>query len=284
LHTFSLIRSLVILLLASCGSAQALAQGGPLHFGVFPNLSTRVLFEVHQPLADYLAHALRRPVYLETAPDFSQFVSRTRAGRYDLLLTAPHLAYLAATEAGYRSLFTYENPVQGVLVVRTNAPYRRLEDLKGAIIAMADPLAISVMMMEAELKRAGLVEGRDFTRLEAGSHNNAAMLVVHGRAQAGVLGTLPFRHLSVESKRKLRALGYSQPVLSQVYMVGARLSAADVDSVKAAFEAYAETPAGRAFFRQAHLGGLTTVSPGALEALAPFAKEAVRRLAHGAGS
>lgn len=259
------------------------AQGVPLHFGVIPNMSTRVLLEAHQPLVDYLAHALKRPVYLETAPDFAKFVARTREGRYDLLLTPPHLAYLAEVEAGYRPLFAYANPVQGMLVVPKQGPLQTLNDLKGKTIAMADPLGIVVMMMELELNRAGLLQGRDFIRIEAGSHNNAALLVVHGKAQAAVLGVLPFQRLPAEIRQELRALAYTRPVLSQVYLASANLPDADVGALNAALGAFAQTASGREFFERGGLGGLVPVSAADLQKLDRYGKEVARRLARGAG-
>ena len=63
------------------GSVSAHAQTMPLRFWVFPNLSTRALLEVYQPVADCLSQALNRPVTLETAPDFADFLTRTREGR-----------------------------------------------------------------------------------------------------------------------------------------------------------------------------------------------------------
>lgn len=271
-------RILAILLLFCLSLGAALAQNLPLRFGVFPNLSAPVLLEAHQPLADYLSHALKRPVYLETAPDFASFVARTRQGRYDLLLTAPHLAYLALTEAGYRPLCAYANPVQGMLVVRKQAPFQTLTDLKGKTIAMADPLAIVVMLMEAELRRAGLLEGRDFARLEAGSHNNAALLVVQGKAQAAVLGALPFQQLPAEIRQDLRPVAYTKPVLSQVYLANASLPDADIAALSLALKGFAETTAGREFFRRGALRGLVSISSEALQPFSAYGVEAVRRL------
>ena len=274
-----MIRILATLLFVFLAPVAGLSQGLPLRFGVFPNLSAPVLVAAHQPLADYLSHALKRPVYLETAPDFASFVTRTRQGRYDLLLTAPHLAYLAHTEAGYRPLYAYANPVQGMLVVRRQAPFKTLMDLQGKTIAMADPLAIVVMMMEADLRQAGLLEGRDFARLEAGSHNNAALLVVQGRAQGAVLGVLPFRQLPAEVRQELRPLAFTKPVLSQVYLANPGLPDAEFAALNRALKGFADTAAGRKFFRRGALGGLVSISSESLQPFSAYGAEAARRLA-----
>lgn len=267
-----------VLLLVCVLPLSALAQDAPLRLGLFPNLTARVLLEAYQPLADHLTRVLKRPVYLETAPDFPSFVSRTREGRYDLLLTAPHLAYLAQAETGYRPLLTYKKPVQGLLVVRKDSPYRSLAELKGKTIAMADPLAIVVMMMETELEKAGLQDGRDYKRIEAESHNNAVLLVVQGKAEAGVLGVLPYQRLPDETRRAVRVLATTRPVLGQVYLTRPGMQDAEVRALRAALEGFAATPAGQAFFAKGDLGGLEPVTPQELKRYQPFGEEAGRRL------
>ena len=267
------------MLLFWASSMPASAAGDPLHFGVFPHLSTRVLLETYQPLADHLSRALKRPVLLETAPDFADFVSRTRAGRYDVLLTPPHLAYLAQAETGYRPLYAYAEPLRGVVVVRKTAPYQGLRDLKGKSVALADPLAIVVMMMEADLSRAGLLQGRDFTRIEARSHNNAALLVVQGKAQAAVVGALAFQQVPARIKQDLRALAYTRPILSPVYMASARIPETEVEALKMALAGFGATASGREFLLHSGLGQLVPVSVAQLQDYQPYAMEAARRLA-----
>lgn len=271
-------RALATVLLACWFPLSAWGLGAPLQFGLFPNLSTRLLLELHQPLADFLALKLKRPVYLETAPDFASFVTRTRQGHYDLLLTAPHLAYLANAEAGYLPLYTYANPIQGMLVVRKDAPFQALKDLHGKTIAFADPLAIVVIMMELELSHADLQAGRDYVRLDAGSHNNAALLVAQGKAQGGVLGVMSYQRLNNEIKSALRPLAFTRPVLSQVYLVNPRLPAADQNTVHAALAEFAGSAPGRAFMENGNLGGLVPVSVKELQEYKSFGEEAARRL------
>ena len=259
-------------------SVSGLAQTMPLRFGVFPHLSTRVLLEVYQPLADHLSQALNRPVTLETAPDFADFLTRTREGRYDLLFTPPHLAYLAQSETGYRPLYAYTSPLYGLLVVRKHAPYQSLRDLKGKPLAMADPLGIVVMMMEAELSRAGLRQGRDFTRIEARSHNNAALLVIQGKAQGAVMGTMAFQRLPAQIRQDLRPLVHTRPILSPVYLANSKLPAAEVEALKAALKGFAATAPGHEFFKQGGLGDLLPVSAAQLQEFGEYGREAARRL------
>jgi phosphonate transport system substrate-binding protein len=257
-----------------------LGAGTALRFGLFPNLSPRVLLEVNQPMATYLSHRLGRAVYLETAPDFASFARRTRERRYDLLLTAPHLAYLANAETGYRPLFAYASSAQGMLVVPKNSSYRSIKDLRGTRLAFADPLAVVTMMMEKDLARAGLQEGRDYQRINAGSHNNAALLAVQGKADGAIIGVLSFQNMSEDIKQSLRPLAYTQPILGLVYLASPNLTQAEIKAVKTAIADFITTAEGRAFLNKGNVGGLVPVDVKQLSSYQSFGNEARHRMEH----
>jgi phosphonate transport system substrate-binding protein len=59
-----------------------------------PNISARVLLAQYQPMREYLARAMRRPVQVSTAPNWNAFHQRTLGLEYDVVVTAAHLAQL----------------------------------------------------------------------------------------------------------------------------------------------------------------------------------------------
>ena len=88
------------LLLLAIGSRPAVGASDPLVFGVFPNMTAKQIVETYRPLAEALEKTLNRRVVIYTARDFATFIERTRRGEYDILLTAPHLAWLASQDPG----------------------------------------------------------------------------------------------------------------------------------------------------------------------------------------
>lgn len=234
-----------------------------LNFGVFPNLSSRLLMESYQPVADALAASLGQPVVLQTAPDFRTFALRTQAGEYDLVLTASHLAWLAHKEQGYRPLFTYQSKTRGLLVVRADSPYHAARDLRGKRIAKSDSLAITVMRMENELVRDGLVGGRDYTVVETGSHNNAVLHVQGGQAEGAILGALPWRQMPATLRGGLRVIRETEEFPGQVYLVHPRTDKTE-KRIRDALEAYMASEQGRRFLVQNGLGGLQNITAGEL--------------------
>ena len=107
-----------LFLLLGLGSRPAASADKPLVLGVFPHLTAKQIIENYQPLVTLLEQQLHRHVVVYSAPNLRAFVERTRLGDYDILLTPPHLAWLARQEAGYRPLLKYAKPVHGLLVVR----------------------------------------------------------------------------------------------------------------------------------------------------------------------
>ncbi len=142
------------LLLLIAGSRPAASADKPLVLGVFPSMTAKQTIEIYRPLASALEKHLQRSVVVYSARDFTTFVARTRQGEYDILLTAPHLAWLARQDTGYRPLLKYAQPVRGLLVVRSDSPIDEPDKLRGRTIAMADPIALAVLAIQAELADA----------------------------------------------------------------------------------------------------------------------------------
>jgi phosphonate transport system substrate-binding protein len=181
----------------------------PLQIGLFPNLTPLTLITSYQPLRLYLEKTLHRPVAMVTAPDFRSFVERTQHGDYDIVLTAPHLARLAEQEAGYVAVATYAAKLQALILVAKNSPVRRLEDLRGARVAVPDPLAVVNMLGRERLQEAGLAD-TDYTLLNTHSHNGAALAVLHEDALAAIVGSAPYAQLAEGMRKDLRVLASSR--------------------------------------------------------------------------
>lgn len=272
-----MLRSIILIWLGSAVLALApAARAGeaPLSFGIFPNLTARQIVEIYRPLAETLERELQRRVVIFSARDFRSFIDRTREGRYDLLLTAPHLAWLARQDAGYRPLLKYAQPVHGLLVTRADGPYGTVAALRGATIATADPIAVTVLALEAGLAAQGLRRHVDYRSVGAGTHNNAVMQVVNGRADAAMLGAPPFLHLPPEIRRQLQVVAESPPLSSQMFLAHPRLNDREAQAVRRALRSFEASPQGRAFMRRGGHGGFAEVDGSELRAFRPYAMEA----------
>jgi phosphonate transport system substrate-binding protein len=243
----------------------------PLVMGIFPNTTAKQIVETYRPLANALEKTLHRHVEIYSAPNFKTFIDRTRQGKYDLLLTAPHFAWLARQDAGYQPLLKYTAPVRGMLVVKADSIYRDVAALRGHTIAIADPLAVIVLALEDELAKDGLKPGIDYQTFNAETHVNAALQVVNGRADGAMVGQNPVKLFPLELRRQLHVLLMSPPLSSQTYLTHPRVREAEVQTIRMTLLDFAASPEGLAFFKKSGFGGFSPLNGHELDAFRPYA-------------
>ncbi len=249
----------------------ASAAQAPLVFGIFPNLPARQIVETYRPLASELEKQLHRRVVIYSARDYKTFISRTRNGQYDLILTAPHLAWLARHEAGYQPLLKYARPANGLLVVKSDSPFYTAEALRGHTIAAADTFAVAVMAVQAEISKHGIQPNIDYRTVNSGTHLNAVMQVLNGRADGAVLGAHPYRLMPPDMRKQLRVLIETPPLSSLMYLTHPRMHDAEVLSARKALLNFAASPEGQAFMQNGGYGGFANVDGSELHAFRPYA-------------
>lgn len=250
----------------------------PLIFGVFPNMTAKQTLEIYQPLAREMEKRLRRRVAIYSARDFKTFVERTRQGDYDILLTAPHLAWLARQDAGYRPLLKYAQPTRGLLVVKSTGPYRIAEDLRDQNIATPDSIAVAALAVQADMAALGLRRDIDYQIMDYGSHLNAVMQVINGRTAAAMLGLHPYKLLPAEIRKQLRIVVETAPLSSLMYLTHPRLRDQEANAVRRALLDFASTPEGKVFLQHGGYGGFVPVDGNELRAFRPYALQAEKMM------
>jgi phosphonate transport system substrate-binding protein len=270
------IRLLGLALAFSLTSASATQP--PLVFGIFPNMTAKQVVTTYRPVAAALEKALHRPVVIYSARDFRTFAERTRHGEYDILLTAPHLAWLARQDVGYRPLLKYAQSTRGLLVVKADSAYRAPEALNGRIIATADPVAVAVMAVQAQLAAHGLRADVDYRPTDAGTHHNAVMQVLNGRADAAILGMHPYLLLPPDARQRLRVLIESPPLSSLMYLTHPRIRDQEAEAIHKALLDFAATREGKNFMARGGYGGYASVDGNELRAFRPYALQAQEML------
>lgn len=267
-RAFSAMRMLLILAGLCCRAAMAWGAGAPpvLRVGLFPNLSPVALVRLYAPLGNYLSGQLQVPVQLYTARNFRAFMQALHAGRYELAVAPPHLAWFAVTQCGYVPLARYTAKIRGVLVVRKGSELNSIAALRGKRIAFPDPVALMTQAIENALAKDGLMAGRDYRVVMAQSHNNAAMMVVRCEAAAAGIGGIPLRSLPSEVSSELQVI-YTTPALSTQYLlVKASEPLALRNRIRMGLLEFANTPAGTAFLKRGGLGGIEPANAAGLAA------------------
>lgn len=261
------------LALAAPACAADEAQARPLRLGIFPIVSPVELFRRFTPLRAYLATALGREVRLATARDFPTFVRRTAARRYDIVITAPHFALLAADPGPYEVRASLRRTLVGHVVVRADAPYRTLGALAGRRVATPPESALITLAGRELFARHGLTGPRAPRWRAYRSHNGAYEAVLGGMADAAVVSVNALRK-ALERGAPLRTVARTPDLPNTALLVARDLPPALRARIEAAFVAAREDPAGRIALRRAGIPGWRPARVDHYRVLRPYLRRA----------
>ena len=174
----------------------------------------RLMFVKYQPLVDYLSDRTGRGWELSVSRSYDETVGDLCGGRVTLAYLGPLTYVRARARCGAEPLLRLQTGGRAVfhsdVLVRSESPFERLEDLAGHRIGFGDPLSTSSHLVpRAMLQDAGLEPGRDFECRYYGQHERAARAVLMGEVEAcGVRDVIG----EVFLRRGLRRLARSGPV------------------------------------------------------------------------
>lgn len=221
-------------------------DGAVLSFGFLPITNTKQLAKLFVPLTQYLSEKTGCDIRFETAPDFSQFVTRTHADAYDFLFTAPHLYYLAHTQANYRALASVKSDgMAAIIVARKDRGYKSLQDLKGKRIATLPELALGTVLGRHYLQEQGFDLARDISLVETPTHKASLLSTYKGVTDAAILMEPPYQRAEAHIRSELVVLGRTRATPHVNISASQRMPAEVVTQVKNALFAMHENETGK---------------------------------------
>ncbi len=245
-----------------------------LVFGFLPILSPQKLVARFGPLTDYLAEQLGRPVRLETAANYEEFVRRTAERRYDILFTAPHFYYLAQRQADYRVLVRVDAPsMPAVIVARKDSNIQNLEDLRGKKLATVDPLALGTALVKAYLSANGIDPEKDLTLVATPTHNASLLSAVKRVTDAASLMLPPFNRAKPEIKNNMKVIAQTPGTPHMPISVSASVSPEEASVIENALLNLAASDSGKALLKHLSWPGFAKTTPAEYDQLEWAAKQ-----------
>jgi len=146
---------LALFLLGAATASHALVFA--INEGVTYRVSNDEIRAKYAALAADLSKLLKQPVQVEPIGDYPTLRKGLETKEYDLAFIHPaHLSVLAIRDSGYKLLAVtkgYQNYTASFLV-RPDAPYKTLADLKGLSLGAPDEDSITAWMVRATLRDA----------------------------------------------------------------------------------------------------------------------------------
>ncbi len=118
-------------------------------FGIHPLHNPKRLFEIYQPLIDYLnAHLGEKLFRLEASKNYDEFDKKLFSGHFDFALPNPYQT-LQSLEYGYTVFAKMgdDQHFRGIILVRKDTPVQHISELKGKIVSFPAQSALAATIM-----------------------------------------------------------------------------------------------------------------------------------------
>ena len=144
----------------------------------------------YQPLADYLAKALGRPVKLRTVDTWEGLAKSLASGETDMALMGPWGYVLANHQAGAEAIATilYQGKPEyfAIMVTGPKSGIRNIDDMKGKTFAFGDKGSTSGYLIPShEFQKRGIDPEKYFSRVVYTKHQAIETQVTRGELDAG---------------------------------------------------------------------------------------------------
>lgn len=227
---------LLILGLVSCWKRSAPAgqkygpkthEDGPpeYHFAVYPLHNPTKLFELYQPLMDYLNARLNGPhLILEASRDYAAFQDKFQARKPEFLLPNPVLT-VQAMKFRYHVIASMGEPsaFKGLFIVRKDTPLSVPTDLKGKAVSYPAPTAVAACLLQQYfLHQNGIDVNRDIENRYVGSQESSIMNAYLAKTAAAATWMLPWKEFQRDHPREaaeLKIMWETEPLINNSIMV-----------------------------------------------------------------
>ncbi len=273
-----LFRIFVISLLTN--SAQILADQNGIEFGVLQTLSTHTILKTYQPMREYVEEKFGRPVALVTAPDYRTFLERTQRGEYTFVVTAPHFARLAQSEAGYVPMVRLTSELHAIVVVPHDSKILTLADLRNKRISTPDETALLTLLGKQMFLASGLEPGKTITIRAFPSVNSSTLAISNGDSDAAITAQTALNQMPENVRNSLRIIATSPAVPHMIYLANKNVPADEVERMTAILmEFSADTTRSEDFFKGTGFLGYVRPTDTEMKNLDPYVTELKRLLA-----
>ncbi len=213
----------ILALTASFAQAETSTTTKPFEIGVLPYLSARSLVANYEPMRLFLEKALGKPVKIYTATGFKPFFLNAQRGDYDMVITAANFGRLLQKEHQFTPILRFSKSASSWLVTALNSPIQTLQELRGKVIAVPDPLSMAVIVSMTNIRDNGMEPDADFHLLKVGSFPSAILSVQKGEAIAAITASGAMIQMPKELSESVRVVLDAGDFMSLIILTHPRI-------------------------------------------------------------
>jgi len=263
-------RSLFVIISLSACSEKELATHTPevvatienkieYRFAIHPLHNPTRLFEVFNPLLEYLNHNIQGVNFtLEASRDYQTFDNKLKFETVHFALPNPYQT-LIAMEHGYRVIAKMgdDSNFKGIILVRKDSQIKKPSDLVGKIVSYPAPTALAATMLpQYYLHTHGLDINKDIQNKYVGSQESSIMNVFLGSTAAGATWPQPWKALSDERpelKAQLEVIWETQSLPNNSVVVRSDISESIANQVSSLLANLHNTSEGKQILEKMYL-------------------------------
>ena len=182
LYPPNFIRSFLFAALAIYASLGHADTSATYTFSVVPQFKPAQLQQEWAPVIERISRETGIKLKLVIAPTNPKFEADLYKSVPDFAFMNPYQAAIAMKSSGYLPMLRDKKPLKGILVIRKDSPYKKLNDLDGKIIGFPAPNAFAASLyMRAKLEESSL----KYTAKYLNNHNLVFKHVLLGHVAAG---------------------------------------------------------------------------------------------------
>ena len=165
-------------------------------FGVHPLHNPQRLFEVYQPMMDYINAQLKgSKLRLEASRNYAAYDKKLFSGYFDFSLPNPYQTVVASSK-GYKIFGKMgdDDNFRGIILVRKDSGIKEVTDLRGKTVSYPAPTALAATMMpQWYMYQHGLNINKDIQNSYVGSQESSILNVFLGKSAAASTWPPPWR-------------------------------------------------------------------------------------------
>lgn len=220
-------------------------------FSIVPQFKPAQMQKEWNPLLERISRETGYKFKLVIASSNPKFEAELSKGLPDFSYVNPYQAVIGMKEKGYQPLLRDKKALSGILVVRKDSPYKKIQDLNGKVIGFPSPNAFGASLyMRALLTESNQIK---FTPRYLNNHNLVFKHVALGHVAAGGTVNAAFNDETPELRDQLSVLFKTPDVASHPVVAHPRVPASVRKSVVAALLNMQQDVEGRALLKEIRL-------------------------------
>lgn len=254
LNRLNLIRSVFIVMLAFYASISQAETPAVYTFSVVPQFKPAQLQLEWAPVLERISHETGIKLKLVIASNIPKFEAEIGKATPDFAYMNPYQSVLAMKGNGYLPMLRDKKPLNGILVVRKDSPYKKIQDLNGKVIGFPSPNAFGASLyMRALLSEEAKIK---FTPRYLNNHTLVFRHVSLGHVEAGGSVNSALNDESPEMQKQLTVLYQTPDVASHPIVAHPRVPASVRKSVMNSLLGMQQDAEGRALLKEIRMPNL----------------------------